>query len=79
MTKYSEYLIEYDLDENVVYVSGLIEDEFWEEFFVEEPDTDVESYAWGLHDGMKMFHDRTITVVNVTDIFNEEDNENTSP
>lgn len=78
MAKYSELLIEYDIEEDVVYVSGLVDGEFWEEFSTLTPDiADVESFAWGIHDGLKLFHDRMITVVNITDIFadDEEDDD----
>lgn len=53
MTKYNEYLIEYDPDNLMVYVSGLDGDNFWDELFIEEDVNDPESYALGYQDSLK--------------------------
>lgn len=53
MYSYTEYLIEYDTENNVVYISGLNKDLFWEELFIEDEIAEPESYAWGYHDALK--------------------------
>lgn len=50
---YSEYFIEYDLDNNTVYVSGLTGGEFWEEVAVQTDVAEPESFAWGFYEALK--------------------------
>ena len=52
LKKYSEYMIEYDNDALVVYVSGLDEDGFWFDIDIQDEVNDPESYAWGYHDAL---------------------------
>lgn len=51
--KYSEIFIEYDVENNVVYISGLLNGEFWEEFDVQTDVAEPESFAWGFHEALK--------------------------
>lgn len=52
-TEYLEYLIEYDPQNLVVYVSGLTKDSYWEEFDCYDEVNDPESFALGLEAGYK--------------------------
>ena len=76
MTEYKEMMVEYDIDEGVVYVSGLDDDDFWTELqVVTEEDSDMadaESYAWGVHDAYKQM-DRFVSIVNITGYLEDED------
>ncbi|AXP07750.1 hypothetical protein SmphiM6_59 [Sinorhizobium phage phiM6] len=51
--KYSEYLIEYDNEALVVYLSGLDEDDFWIELNVWDEVNDPESFAQGVQEVYK--------------------------
>lgn len=51
--EYLEYLVEYDLQNLVVYVSGLTKDSYWEEFNCFDDVNDPESFALGLVEGYK--------------------------
>lgn len=53
LTKYTEYLIEYDTDALVVYVSGLDENGFWFDISIEDEVNDPESYAQGYQSALK--------------------------
>ena len=53
LKKYTEYMIEYDTDDNLVYISGLTKEDFWDEIDIQEDIADPESYAWGYHDSLK--------------------------
>lgn len=48
MTKYLEYLIEYDNENLVVYVSGLDEDGYWFELDCHEDVNSPEDFAQGI-------------------------------
>lgn len=50
---YSEYFIEYDNENNTVYISGLDPDDFWIEVAIETDVAEPESYAWGVYDTLK--------------------------
>lgn len=52
--EYSEYLIEYDQEALVVYISGLDSDQYWDEILVETDLNDPESYAYGYRDALKL-------------------------
>ena len=62
---YTEYMIEYDNDENCAYVSGLDEDGFWIHLEFQDDIADPESYAWGRHESYKQLNVFS-TVVNIT-------------
>lgn len=64
MISYSEYLVEYDNENNCVYISGLDSDMFWNEFQVETDIAEPESYAWGYAEAMK-YNGFTVTVSEV--------------
>ena len=53
LKQYTEFLIEYDPDDNLVYISGLTKDDFWDEISIEDDVAEPESYAWGYHDCLK--------------------------
>lgn len=63
---YVSYLIEYDIGNNVVYVSGLDTDGFWIEFAVQDDIAEPESYAWGYADSLKA-SGREVEVENITE------------
>lgn len=50
---YTEYMIEYSNDENIVYISGLDLDLFWQEILIEEDIAEPQSYAEGFQDALK--------------------------
>lgn len=78
--EYSEYLIEYDNHNNIVYISGLDPDQFWIELETQSDVADPESYAWGRHEAYKQLNIFS-TIINVDEIYEEleEDlNDNTS-
>lgn len=54
LREYSEYLIEYDTEALVVYISGLDSDQYWDEILVETDINDPESYAEGYRDALKL-------------------------
>jgi hypothetical protein len=51
--EYTEYLVEYDNDNLVVYVSGLDSDDYWEEIACHDEVDDPESFAEGIREGFK--------------------------
>ena len=53
LKQYSEFMIEYDNDENLVYISGLTKEGFWDEISIQDDIAEPESYAWGYHDSLK--------------------------
>lgn len=53
LKQYSEFMIEYDVEDNMVYISGLTKDKFWDEIIIEEDIAEPESYSWGYHDALK--------------------------
>lgn len=50
--KYSEFLVEYDPENLVVYLSGLDADGFWIELNVQEDINDPEEFARGFEHAM---------------------------
>jgi len=52
--EYTEYLIEYDNDYLVVYVSGLTPEGYWEEFEVHDEVDDPEDFAFGMVEAFKI-------------------------
>lgn len=46
--QYTEYLVEYDNDHLIVYVSGLTPEGYWEEFRVEDEVNNPEDFAQGV-------------------------------
>lgn len=52
LSEYSEYLIEYDTEALVVYISGLDADLYWDELKVETEVDDPESFAQGIQAGL---------------------------
>lgn len=53
VNNYSEYLVEYDNEALVVYLSGLDEDGFWIELDVWDEVNDPESFAQGVQESYK--------------------------
>lgn len=52
MALYNEYLVEYDNENLVVYVSGLDDDGFWWEFDCQTDVNDPESFAQGYQEAL---------------------------
>lgn len=50
---YTEFMIEYDNDALVVYISGLDSDGFWIDLLIEDEVNDPESFAQGYHTALK--------------------------
>lgn len=50
---YTEFLIEYDNDALVVYISGLDKDGFWFDLLIEDGVNDPESFAQGYQTALK--------------------------
>ena len=53
LNQYTEFMIEYDTDALVVYISGLDKDGFWFDLSIEEDVNDPESYAQGYQTALK--------------------------
>lgn len=53
LKKYTEFMIEYDNDALVVYISGLDADGFWFDLLIEEDVNDPESFALGYQTALK--------------------------
>lgn len=54
LSEYSEYLIEYDTEALVVYISGLDADLYWDELRVETDVDNPEEYAHGIRAGLEI-------------------------
>jgi len=63
---YTEYLIEIDNENLCVYISGLDEDDYWEEFAVHEAVNNPEEFAEGI---ASVYRDQGefVTITFVTD------------
>lgn len=74
MANYSEYLIEYDDVNLIVYLSGLDPNGFWDEISSFDDVNESEDFAEGLKEGLTVFTDTTVTVVPF--VYEDEDNDN---
>ena len=74
MKEYLEYLIEYDTENNVVYVSGLDSDGYWDEIGCRESD-DPAKLAIELADELeeRLGDDIFVTIADVEDYIDLED------
>lgn len=62
MAVHTEYLIEYDEANLVVYLSGLDKDGFWDEITCYDDVNNPEEFAEGLKEGLTVFGSMTITI-----------------
>lgn len=69
ISEYTEYLVEYDLELLMVYVSGLTVEGYWEEIREFDDVNDPESYALGY--AQRMREDGRFTTV--SPVFIEQD------
>lgn len=54
LSEYTEYLIEYDTEALVVYISGLDSDLYWDEIKVETDVNNPEEFALGIQAGLAL-------------------------